>query len=150
MSTTTNAILKKPPLFMHRTPNNAQNTRHKLGVAFSYLERNKYLHTSIFSPELLKHYSRHSPSLNLTALSAVLRITTSGADMSNYENKQIPPKCYLVSKLHGSEVRNCRDQRVFLPARHDRGFAAQFSPQTTGEKKKKPSGTQGRFECHWT
>ena len=26
---------------MHRKPNNAQNTQHKLGVAFSYLERNK-------------------------------------------------------------------------------------------------------------
>ena len=26
---------------MHRTPNNAQNTQHKLGVAFSSLERNK-------------------------------------------------------------------------------------------------------------
>ena len=25
---------------IHRTPNNAQNTQHKLGVAFSYLERN--------------------------------------------------------------------------------------------------------------
>ena len=28
---------------MHRTPNNAQNTQHKLGVAFSYLERNNML-----------------------------------------------------------------------------------------------------------
>jgi len=51
---------------------------------------------------------------------------------------------YLVSKSHGSEVRNCRDQRVFFPARHDRGFVAQFSPQTTG--KKKPSGTQGNVQ----
>ena len=25
--------------------------------------------------------------------------------------------------------------RGFFPARHDRGFAAQFSPQTTGKKK---------------
>ena len=41
---------------------------------------------------------------------------------------------------HGSEVRNCRDQRGFSPARHDRGFSAQFSPQTT---EKKTSGTQG-------
>ena len=37
-----NAISKyKPPLKLHRTPNKAQNTQHKLGVAFSYLERNK-------------------------------------------------------------------------------------------------------------
>ena len=39
-------------------------------------------------------------------------------DMSKYENKQIPQKTglasYLVSKSHGSEVRNCRDQRVFF------------------------------------
>ena len=41
---------------------------------------------------------------------------------------------------HGSEVRSCRDQRVFFCARHNRGFATQFLPQTTG---KKPSGTQG-------
>ena len=25
---------------MHRAPNNAQSTQHKLGVEFSYLERN--------------------------------------------------------------------------------------------------------------
>ena len=31
-------------------------------------------------------------------------------------------------------------KRVFFPARHGRGFAAQFSPQTTA---KEPSGTQG-------
>ena len=29
------------PYWLHRTPSNAQNTQHKLGVAFSYLERNK-------------------------------------------------------------------------------------------------------------
>ena len=28
-----------------RTANNAQNTQHKLGVAFSYLERKKLFHT---------------------------------------------------------------------------------------------------------
>ena len=33
---------------MHRTPNNAQNTQHKLGIAFSYLERNKTLWERIF------------------------------------------------------------------------------------------------------
>ena len=63
-------------------------------------------------------------------------------DMSKYENKQIPQKTglasYLVSKSHGSEVRNCRDQRV---------FSAQFSPQTTG---KKPSGTQGKLMMQTT
>ena len=32
------------------------------------------------------------------------------------------------------------EKRVFFPARHGRGFAAQFSPQTTA---KEPSGTQG-------
>ena len=77
-------------------------------------------------------------------LRPVLRIIAPRADMSNYENKKIPQKTglasYLVSKSHGSEVRNCRDQWVFFPPRHDRGFAAQFSPQTTG---KTPSGTQG-------
>ena len=26
---------------MHRTPNNAQNTQHKIGVAFSYLKCNE-------------------------------------------------------------------------------------------------------------
>ena len=30
---------------MHRTPNNAQNTQHKLRVAFSYLERNNYVNS---------------------------------------------------------------------------------------------------------
>ena len=33
---------KTLPYQLHRTPNNAQNTQHKLGVAFSCLERNKY------------------------------------------------------------------------------------------------------------
>ena len=31
---------------MHRKPNNAQNTQHKLGVVFSYLKRNNHLKTS--------------------------------------------------------------------------------------------------------
>ena len=35
MCVDTNAISKKPPLLI------AQNTQHKLGVAFSHLERNK-------------------------------------------------------------------------------------------------------------
>ena len=77
-----------------------------------------YLQTSIFSLELSKHCSRNLPFLNLTALRAVLCITAPRAGMSNYVNKQIPLKPglagYLVSKLHGSEVRNCRDQRVFF------------------------------------
>ena len=38
----------------YRTPNNAQNTQHKLGVAFSYLERNNmaspsYTHRSVLT-----------------------------------------------------------------------------------------------------
>ena len=32
---------KNLPYYVHRTPKNAHNTQHKLGVAFSYLERNK-------------------------------------------------------------------------------------------------------------
>ena len=74
----------------------------------------------------------------LIALRAILRIAAPHEDMSNYENKQIPQKTdlasYLVSKSHGSEIRNCRDQRVLFPARHNRDFAAQLSPQTTGKK----------------
>ena len=35
-----NAISKNLPYLLHSTPNNAQNTQHKLGVVFSYLERN--------------------------------------------------------------------------------------------------------------
>ena len=35
-----NAISKKPPLLFAQDTHNAQNTLHKLGVAFSYLERN--------------------------------------------------------------------------------------------------------------
>ena len=31
---------KNLPYLLRRTPNNAQNTQHKLGVAFLYLERN--------------------------------------------------------------------------------------------------------------
>ena len=66
-------------------------------------------------------------------------ITALRADMSNYENKQIQQKTglasYLVSNSHGSEVRNCRNQRVSFPSCHDRGFArAQFPPQTTGKR----------------
>ena len=84
----------------------------------NYLHYIHYLQTSIFSPELSKHCSRNLPSLNLTALRAVLRITAPRAGMSNYVNKQIPLKTglasYLVSKLHGSEVRNCRDKRCFF------------------------------------
>ena len=36
---------------MHRAPNNAQNSQHKLGVAFSYLERknNKNRRKAIFN-----------------------------------------------------------------------------------------------------
>ena len=30
---------KNLPYYLHRIPNNAQNTQHKLGVAFAYLER---------------------------------------------------------------------------------------------------------------
>ena len=33
---------KNLPYYLHKTPNNAQNTQHKLGVAISYLERNNY------------------------------------------------------------------------------------------------------------
>ena len=45
----------------------------------------------------------------------------------------------LVSKSHGSEVCNCRVQRVFfsLLAGYNRSFAT----------KKKPSGTQGNFQA---
>ena len=46
--------------------------------------------------------------------------------------------CCLRGKLSGEAA--IVNERVFFPASHDRGFAAQFSPQTT---RKKPSGTQG-------
>ena len=37
---------------MHRTPNNAQNTQQKLGVAFSYLERsNSITHPTMVARE---------------------------------------------------------------------------------------------------
>ena len=42
----------------------------------NYLHYIHYLQMPIFSPELSKHCSRNSPSLNLTALRAVLRITS--------------------------------------------------------------------------
>ena len=68
----------------------------------NYLHYIHYLQTSIFSLQLSKHCSRNSPSLNLTALRAVLCITAPCAGMSNYVNKQIPLKTglasYLVSK----------------------------------------------------
>ena len=35
-----NVISKNRPLLISQEPNNAQNTQHKLGVGFSYLERN--------------------------------------------------------------------------------------------------------------
>ena len=111
----------------------------------NYLHYIHYLQTSIFSPELSKHCSRNSPSLNLTALRAVLCITAPCAGMSNYVNKQIPLKTGLASYLL---FQNCMEVRFvtsvtrgfFSPTRHNRGFAAQFLPQTTG---KKTSGTQG-------
>ena len=67
-----------------------------------------------------------------------LHITAPRADISNYENKQIPQKTglasYLVSKSHGSAVRNCRDQRVFFPlvtrSRLRRCFAANNRKKT--------------------
>ena len=37
---------------MHRSPNNAQNTQHKLGVAFSYLERNYFAQAVFFHSNL--------------------------------------------------------------------------------------------------
>ena len=42
---------------MHRTPNNAQNTQHKLGVAFSYLERKNLYFTSTIGSLLLNNLS---------------------------------------------------------------------------------------------
>ena len=36
--------LKSLPYKLHRTPNNTQNSQHKQGVAFSYLEHNKLEH----------------------------------------------------------------------------------------------------------
>ena len=33
---------KKIPYKWNREPNDAQNTQHKLGAAFSYVERNQY------------------------------------------------------------------------------------------------------------
>ena len=72
-----------------------------------------------------------------------LHTTAPRADMSNYENKQIPQKTglasYLVSKSHGSAVRNCRDLRVFFPLATRSRLRRLISQPTTG---KKPSGTQ--------
>ena len=110
----------------------------------NYLHYIHYLQTSIFSPQLSKHCSRNSPSLNLTALRAVLRITAPRAGMSNYVNKQIPLKTglasYLVSKLHGSEVRNFRDQRVFF-SHSSRSWLRRSI--FAANNRKKTSGTQG-------
>ena len=39
MCVDTNAISKNLAYKLYRTPNNAQNTQQKLGIAFSYLER---------------------------------------------------------------------------------------------------------------
>ena len=112
----------------------------------NYLHYIHYLQTSIFSPQLSKHCSRNLPSLNLTALRAVLRITAPRAGMSNYVNKQIPLKTglasYLVSKLHGSEVRNYRDKRCFfLPLVTITASLLNFCRKQ--QEKKKTSGTQG-------
>ena len=51
----------------------------------------------------------------------------------------VPWSLLFVAKIE-RRGRGDRDERVFFPASNDRGFAAQFSPQTT---RKKPSGTQG-------
>ena len=78
-----------------------------------------YVHYIHYLQTLSKRCSRNLQSLILIALRAAIRITAPKEDMSNYENKQIPQKTglasYLVSKSHGSEVRNCSDQRVFSP-----------------------------------
>ena len=98
----------------------------------------------IVSPELSKHCSRNSPFPNLTDYApfcaSLLHVQTCQITKTKRSHKKTGLASYLVSKSHGSEVRNCRDQRGFFPPRHDRGFATQFSPQTTG---KTPSGTQG-------
>ena len=105
----------------------------------NYLHYVDYLQMPIFSPELLKHCSRNWPSLDLTALHAILCITAPRADMSNYKNKQIPQKTgfasYLVSKSHGSEVGTSCDQQVFSSCHATIvTLPLNFSPQTTGKK----------------
>jgi len=82
------------------------------------------------------HEIRHSSIWQHFA--SFLHITAQRADMSNYENKQIPQKTalasYLVSKSHGSAVRNCRDQRVFFPlVTRSRLRRSMISQPTTGK-----------------
>ena len=98
---------------LERTPSNKLN--------FPYPDIiSKIIYTiyTIYRRQSFHRSCRNSPSLNLTALRAVLRITAPRTNMSDYENKRIPQKTglasYLVSKSHGSEVLNCRDQRVFF------------------------------------
>ena len=56
---------------MHRTPNNAQNTQHKLGVAFSYHVRNELekIHCNALNPGHLL-YSLHPYPLHHRGLAA--------------------------------------------------------------------------------
>ena len=53
---------KNLPYQLHRTPNNAQNSQQKLGVASSYLERNKI---SIFKNKLSSTHSTPDTSRGL-------------------------------------------------------------------------------------
>ena len=51
--------------------------------------------------------------------------------------------CCLLRKLSGeAAIVTSGKSRGFFPARHNRGFAVQLTPQKTG--KKKTSGTQGK------
>ena len=57
--------------------------------------------------------------------------------------KNVDPHVWAQARIRmytDRRDRGERKKRVFFPARHGRGFAAQFSPQTTA---KEPSGTQG-------
>ena len=60
-----------------------------------------------------------------------------GSKLSEIPSISSYPGCQRVfSLLFGAKIERRsrdRDQR-FFPARHDRDFAAQFSPQTTGKK----------------
>ena len=79
-TTTTNMQSRKNfPYKLHRTPNNAQITQHKLRVAFSYLERNYTLNESEYD---LKDYAGRG---GLVPGREVLRI-------SSYRDDRMGPK----------------------------------------------------------
>ena len=93
---------KNLPYKLHRTSNIAQKTKHKLGVAFSYLERNNLRRPEAWcsAASALGHYQSQHKALRAKCISA---IHWSCFDINNHAQ---PPYAYegIISLSPGSKI----------------------------------------------